>query len=123
VAEIEVTGGYLLITGTRRDTRAGVVSEFLEWYRPIRVVVGDATGVDAEAREWCVRNGVPCTVELAVGPWPAAGPARNKRLLDTLLFLAGPEPKAWVAVPDRYSRGTHHCRRLCEQHGLAGQVI
>lgn len=50
----------------------------------LRIVTGDAKGADQLAQDWAERHGVRCTMYIA--EWGkhgrAAGPMRNKRMLD-----------------------------------------
>lgn len=48
------------------------------------LIEGGAHGVDRFACRWAQEHGVPidpCPVEERDGPWPAAGPRRNSRML------------------------------------------
>lgn len=76
----------------------------LDWINPSRVIVGDASGGDRWAVIWCERRGIPFHVERATGPWPAAGPKRNQRMVDM-------RPDAGVRFPG--GNGTKDCAHRC----------
>lgn len=107
-----------LVTGTRTDNRDGVISDALRRYGPDFVLVGDATGVDAETAYACQRYGWDHAIAPALwGKYDkAAGPRRN----DLLAFLAAAvaaytasEPTVF-AVPWGEARGTNDCaKRAC----------
>lgn len=62
---------------------------------PLSLIIGDANGVDAVAREWARQRDVPHEVYLAdwITIGAAAGPARNRRML-----ICG-EPDLLIAFP------------------------
>lgn len=77
------------------------------------LIEGGAPGVDRFARRWAADRGVPndpCPVDPALdGPWPAAGPRRNRRMLREkrpdrcLAFIANP-PTSGTADMVRQAR-------------------
>lgn len=67
-------------------------------------------GADRLADEWAVARGVPvqaCPVEPTDGQWPAAGPIRNKRMLEVW------QPSHGVAFPTKgeKNKGTRDMTR------------
>lgn len=76
-------------------------------------------GADLIALRWATARGIPCdeyAVDLSVdGPWPAAGPIRNKRML-------------WVSRPDLVvaapgGRGTADMVRRAKAAGVPVKEI
>lgn len=121
---------WLLVTGTRRNTRRGVISDYLDRVRPRHVVVGDCNlrhrfpeGVDAETVEWCRRTNTPCLVAIAVGEWPGAGPRRNLFIRACGIRLARDETIAWVGVPDDESKGTIQAMGAFMEWKIPGETI
>lgn len=101
----------VLVTGTRRDTRRGEVSSYLDAFLPDVIIVGDATGVDAEAVAWGKGKVDVCQWH---APWKTlggkAGPHRNSALAATLAWFEGSGHWArCAAFPDEHSRGTFDC--------------
>lgn len=76
----------IIVTGGREYSHTQKVNSTLDNEKPNLIVVGDAIGADALAREWARKNCVPCLVFYA--DWTkygrAAGPKRNE---DMLLFV------------------------------------
>jgi hypothetical protein len=110
-----------VVTGTRRDTMAGAITRALDAWEPDVVLVGDATGVDAEAREWTRVCGAQLVVFSA--NWrvhgKAAGPKRNAALADAAeAYARGPYVVQAFAVPDGSSIGTHDCVRALKARGV-----
>jgi hypothetical protein len=81
----------LAVSGTREPISArmllhlrAVLDLELKEYPNLKVLVGDATGIDAAVRQWCADHDVPCQVFIA--NWKkyghAAGPIRNATMLD-----------------------------------------
>lgn len=70
--------------------------------RPTAIIHGGASGADFWAGRWAADHDVPCekyAVDHAIdGPWPAAGPRRNARMLEKS------KPHMVVAFPG--GRGT-----------------
>ncbi len=92
----------------------------------VRLLVGDATGADAHARAWAERHGV--AVEVFEARWSqmpaegkprrAAGPARNRAIVDRLDQADG--ARLVVAFHDDLdgrSRGTRHCAGEARRRG------
>lgn len=111
----------ILITGTRRDTRTGHAWDYLTLHKPDIVVVGDATGIDEEARRWCRFNGVHrfrCDAlwehyRNKPGGVHQAGPRRNAAmawLVGCVVRGCSPDDEIWCAAfPDPDSSGTIDC--------------
>ena len=112
-----------IVTGTRRNTRKRVVSHWLAMLSPDLVIVGDAAGVDAEAREFCHARGIDCIIVPA--HWQkhgkAAGPRRNQIMAGLgRLFQDRGDDVVYGAFPDEDSVGTHDAARRFEEAGIAG---
>lgn len=130
-----ITKGVAVVTGTRRDTRRGAVSAWLDAFAPGQVVLGCCNvrlegykvsaplGVDAEAHAWCLSNGsFPIICQ---APWDAvglcAGPERN-----TVIALVARGLEAHLrlgsircgAFPDKKSRGTWDAKAKLERLGF-----
>lgn len=113
----------LIVTGTRHgraDLRAVLDAFVADHGEPDLVLVGDARGVDAQARAWAITRGLRHQVFLA--NWQAhglrAGPLRNAAM------VAAAEPGDWcLALPDARSRGTWDCVRRARARGLLVVVI
>lgn len=108
----------IVVTGTRRETRRGVISAELDKHSPSHVIVGCYPGgVDLEAKQWALSRGL-CPI-VVHAPWKAlgrtAGPKRNN-----CLAQVGKAMEAWkcIAVPDDESKGTHDCAKACARHGI-----
>lgn len=117
-----MTALRLVVTGTRHG-RSDVWFWLDRWVArfgvPELVIVGDATGVDTQARLWGEARGYPLHIERVEPrtPSPARYHERNQRMVD----LA--RPGDWcVALPDRYSRGTWDCLRRAEHAKLRTRV-
>lgn len=80
--------------------------------KPVTLLVhGNANGADKACGAWADMRGVPvrpCPVDPAIdGPWPAAGPKRNQRMLDAA------KPDGAMALPG--GKGTADmCNRLAK---------
>lgn len=81
---------------------------------------GGATGVDTAVRSWAQRQGIPCVTYWA--NWEkegkAAGPRRNRRMLDALIqeAQAGNDPYALLAFPGTV--GTTNCIQYARRVGV-----
>ena len=68
--------------------------------RPTVIIEGGAAGADARAREWARYYGV--ANETFPADWrkhgKAAGPIRNRQMLDTLLKVCGPATRICIAT-------------------------
>ena len=113
----------LVVTGTRQG-RADVwllLDEFVQKYGvPSMVLVGDARGVDEDARAWALARGIPLKVFKA--DWEthgrSAGPLRNSTMVNAA------EPGDWcLAFPKEESRGTRDCVRKAKIRGLSVFVL
>ena len=77
----------VLVTGGRDYSRVDLLWHALDCVRPDVLVHGGAWGADAIAADWARMHGrisrryLPDTS--IDGPWPAAGPRRNRRMFDT----------------------------------------
>lgn len=60
------------VTGMRTNERFGECDVALSGLAPDLVLVGDATGIDAEARQWAKANQKALIVFCATTGWPAA---------------------------------------------------
>jgi hypothetical protein len=98
----------------------------------VRLLVGDAPGADAHARAWAEARGVPVEVfparwaELAAAGKPrrAAGPERNRAMLDRLDRAEG--ERLVVAFHDDLdgrSRGTRHCTAEARRRGYPVALV
>ncbi len=118
-----MTRRTILVTGTRNWSDARRVAEVLDRAADqaaegVRLLIGDAPGVDDLARVWAEARGVPVEVfparwaQMAAEGKPrgAAGPERNRAMLDRLDRAEG--ERLVVAVHDDLdgrSKGTRHC--------------
>ncbi len=113
------------VSGTRNpESRRGAVSRALAALdpRPDMIVVGDCSGVDAEAHEWALMHGVTPVRIGALWNWfrqkgnsRRAGPHRNNRLAHVAQALGA---DILIAVPDKDSRGTYSCISECAKVGI-----
>jgi SLOG family YspA-like protein len=107
----------ILVTGSRDWTDVKTIAAVLffevEAHPDSQLVVGDATGADALARDWWVRvRGAEPEVHYA--DWKrlgkAAGPARNQVMVDSSVDVCH-------AFPLPNSRGTFDCMRRAAYAG------
>lgn len=117
----------LLVTGPRDLKDYYLVHEVLDGIHavtPITVLIeGGAPGTDRFARRWAEDRGVatdPCPVDHALdGPWPAAGPRRNARMLRKkkpdrgLAFVADPPTRETADMVRKMKRGGLEVREVC----------
>jgi hypothetical protein len=104
----------VLVTGTRRPTRAGEVVSYLDKHKPDIIIVGCARGVDAEARTWANTHGITALVGQApwLGAGRAAGMQRNGVMVKVARAFARDGADVTVAAfPDSESVGTRDCMR------------
>lgn len=120
---------YVAVTGTRRNTRQGVISAALARANPTHIIVGDCpTGVDAEALAWAKANGVTPIVVHALWDWHrknsgrphGAGPQRNAAMAHLSQLVGAVE---CIAVPDEDSKGTHDCVNAHQRFGVKVRVL
>lgn len=103
---------FLAVTGGRNFSNKKLVYNTLNEYKSkdMMLVLGDATGVDALARQWAIENKIPFVVHYA--NWgkygKAAGPLRNKEMISQANML--------LSFPG--SRGTVDCTRQAEIAGI-----
>ena len=81
-------------------------------YRFKLLITGGARGADALANAWAVHRGIKNIIYVAdwVNHGPAAGPIRNKRMLE------GSQPDLVVAFPG--GAGTTHMIGIAEKAGV-----
>jgi predicted Rossmann-fold nucleotide-binding protein len=110
----------VLVCGGRHYADAAKVAQVLEALGPIDCIIeGGATGADALANRWAKEHGVPCVTfgvdPLLDGPWPAAGPRRNARM------LREGRPDLVVAMPG--DKGTADMVRRARRAGVKVVLI
>jgi hypothetical protein len=127
----------ILVTGARDWRDARRVAEVLDQASAqavggVRLLVGDALGADAHARAWAEVRGVPVEVfharwaqTAAEGkPRRAAGPQRNRAMLDRLDQAEG--ERLVVAVHDDLngrSKGTRQCAGEARRRGYPVALV
>jgi hypothetical protein len=127
----------ILVTGARDWCDARRVAEILDQAAEhatggVRLLVGDAPGADTHARAWAEVRGVP--VELFAARWAqmaaegrprsAAGPERNRAMLDRLDHAEG--ERLVVAVHDDLSgrsKGTRQCAGEARRRGYPVALV
>jgi len=96
----------VLVTGGRDFQDHTLLEAVLMPLQPAALCQGEAKGLDRMAKLWCIRNSVP--VESYPADWDkhgkAAGPIRNKQMLETF------KPTLGVVFPG--GRGTEHMKGL-----------
>lgn len=116
----------VLVCGPRDWEDYWVVFEVLDGEHktvPITCIIeGGALGVDRFSRRWAEARGIendPCPVDHTLdGPWPAAGPRRNRRMLRE----KRPERcVAFIATPP--TRGTADMVRQARMAGIPVREI
>ena len=114
----------ILVTGSRGplwvEQDALVCERLTEFYTPgDRFVVGDAKGVDALVRCWCLERFIP--YEVFEADWAQygkrAGPVRNGLMVARMLTLRN-EGRALrcLAFPGPKSVGTYDCIRQADKY-------
>jgi hypothetical protein len=127
----------ILVTGARDWRNARRVAEVLDQAAAqaeggVRLLVGDAPGADAHARVWAEARGVPVEVfearwaQMAAEGKPrrAAGPERNRAMLDRLDRAEG--ERLVVAVHDDlsgHSKGTRQCAGEARRRGYPVTLV
>jgi hypothetical protein len=128
----------VLVTGARDWSADRRVAEVLDQAAEqvaggeVRLLVGDAPGADAHARAWAERHGVPVEVvparwaQMAAAGKPrnAAGPERNRAMLDRLDHAEG--ERLVVAFHDDLdgrSRGTRYCAAEARRRGYPVALV
>jgi Bifunctional DNA primase/polymerase, N-terminal/YspA, cpYpsA-related SLOG family len=127
----------ILVTGARDWSAGRRVAELLDQAAAqaegeVRLLVGDAPGADAHARAWAQARGVP--VEVFAARWAqmaaegrprrAAGPERNRAMLDRLDQAEG--ERLVIAVHDDLrgrSRGTRQCAGEARRRGYPVALV
>lgn len=108
----------VLATGSRYARHDGpiirVMNQYYEYFgERLHVAAGGMTGVDSLVEQWAKNRGVRFrryAVDHAIdGPWPGAGPRRNKRMHDDF------QPHEVVAFPG--GRGTGSMMAIARRAG------
>lgn len=122
---------YVIICGSRDEPNAATlealdeVMTFLHLFYDLglRVLHGDAPGIDRAAHQWCIDHGV--IVKAYPADWGRgrrAGPERNRRMADNLLAWAQQGHSGQViAFPG--GRGTSHMVDYARKLGLDVDII
>jgi hypothetical protein len=128
----------VLVTGARDWSADRRVAEVLDQAAEqvaggeVRLLVGDAPGADAHARAWAEARGVPVEVfqarwaQMAAEGKPrrAAGPERNRAMLDQLDQAAGERlVVAFHDDLDHRSKGTRQCAAEARRRGYPVALI
>jgi Bifunctional DNA primase/polymerase, N-terminal/YspA, cpYpsA-related SLOG family len=127
----------ILVTGARDWSADRRVAETLDRATKqaggeVRLLVGDAPGADAHARAWAEARGVPVEVfparwaQMAAAGKPrrAAGPERNRAMLDRLDHAEGQRlVVAFHEDLDGRSRGTRHCAAEARRRGYPVALV
>src|SRR6266704_1888504 len=132
-----MTARTILVTGARDWPEPRRVTETLDLAAGqaegmVRLLVGDAPGADAHARAWADRRGVP--VEVVTARWAemagegmprrAAGPERNRAMLDRLDRAEGERlVLAFHDDLDHRSKGTRHCTGEARRRGYPVALV
>jgi hypothetical protein len=127
----------ILVTGARDWREPCRVVEVLDQAAAqgkggVRLLVGDAPGADAHARAWAEVRGVP--VEVFGARWAqmpaegkprrAAGPQRNRAMLDRLDRAEGERlVVAFHDDLDHHSKGTRHCVGEARRRGYPVALV
>ncbi len=112
----------LIVSGSRNCTDdKKIFSELDRIHRTANITLiihGGARGVDALAGLWATNNNIP--VQVYPADWVtfgrAAGPIRNKQMLDS-------HPDRWIAFPSEDSRGTKNFITQAMETTIPGQII
>lgn len=116
----------LLVCGSRDAGTPYQVQDELgpilfEFSGDVALIHGDCRGVDRWAAEWAKSCNLPVSAypvdEKLDGPWPAAGPRRNRRMLDTS------KPDLVLAFWDGHSRGTRSTVEYAVQRGIPVRIV
>ena len=111
-----VTGG--------RDRFDGAVCEWLTRQKPDLVIVGDATGVDQSARNWCGAHNVPMLEARAWwGFGKNAGKRRNQTIVDVLSQLDFRVGNEVILGAFPGGAGTRDCIRRARKAALTIEVV
>jgi hypothetical protein len=116
-----------IVSGTRTANRLGDVADVLsKKQQPYFTIIGCASGVDAEAREFCQANGWPFVVVYALWDFEGkpAGPKRNQRMchLAAILSSGCGHGVEMDAFPWGASRGTASAIRYARDEGFLVHV-
>ncbi len=86
-----------------------------------RMAQGGARGGDQHAFDWAVDTRFPHKTyaidHMIDGPWPAAGPKRNERMLDCF------KPDLVLAFPQPGSKGTWRCIESAVARGIRVVIV
>jgi hypothetical protein len=113
----------ICVTGTRTHERDGECAYWLDKLQPDLVLVGDASGIDAEARAWAKKNKKALMVFCATTGWPSAGPKRNHLMAWTASLIQKSHPDtSFIAFPHGEAKGTSSCIQAMDRHVVGGFV-
>lgn len=102
----------IVVTGGRDYFNPKLTAKVLSALKPANVAHGGAHGADLGANSWCLLNNVPVAVFPAA--WnidgKAAGPIRNRQMLDTF--------KPDLVVAFKGGRGTEDCVSAAKQRNI-----
>lgn len=78
------------LTAQRKEIIKGIWIELNGYH----LITGDCRGIDKDAHDWGLQN-YPLvkrvSMQYAIGPWPAAGPIRNRAMAERAdALIAGP---------------------------------
>ena len=116
----------VIVSGSRDYHKTDILDDLMDldfgFFDELGIFVGDAKGVDATIREFCITKGVEH--EIFYADWEsygfAAGPIRNKQMIeaaykfhqesgDEIVMLAFPGPK---------SKGTKNAIEIAQKMGI-----
>jgi hypothetical protein len=109
-----------VISGSRKHPQPSLATVFLDYIsEEDEVLIGDCpTGIDKYAKEYCEEQNIPYTIFEA--DWDkyglAAGPKRNKAMLDT-------KPDLVLALPYGESKGTRDVIKQARKANLRIYVL
>ncbi len=106
----------LCITGERETNKFyPLIKRLLLEYKPEKVIFGDCSGVDTDARQICDENKIP--YEVFPANWvlhkKAAGPIRNQQMIN-----AKPDLVLAFHSDIKKSRGTRNTILLAKRHNI-----
>jgi YspA, cpYpsA-related SLOG family len=124
-----------LITGSRdfdeyKESHVKFIWDILDRYAEgagpeLIMINGGARGADTICQSWAVERGVQCNIYPA--QWDnfgrAAGPIRNKKMVEALLEAEGTDVLAFANGALADSRGTRNCVEHATVQGLKPQVF
>ncbi len=115
----------VVVTASRHIRTGFLVRRELEVlvnrYGMTELAQGGARGGDYHALRWATDTSFPCKTygvdHMIDGPWPAAGPRRNERMLDCF------KPDLVIAFPQPSSRGTWRCIEAAVERGIRVVIV